>query len=141
MYISFATAPGRTTDSGDNGGTVSPYVRAFLKHIREPYVPIQILFPVKIGRTVYEITEGKQQPWQDDSFFDPFVITNKSSMFDSDGDGFPDDIDKCPNDYSLTNNGCKEPIAPIVKDSFPELVWADHALSICLFIKIHKGLV
>jgi hypothetical protein len=30
---------------------------------------------------------------------------------DSDMDGFVDNIDKCDNDYSKTNNGCPEPIA------------------------------
>ena len=27
---------------------------------------------------------------------------------DKDGDGFPDSVDNCPDDFSITNNGCPE---------------------------------
>ena len=41
-----------------------------------------------------------------------FTVTVIAPPTDTDGDGYHDGVDNCPNDASSTNNGCSEPACP-----------------------------
>ncbi len=106
VFISYAAKAGETAGSGDLGGSTSPYISAYLTHVRTPNLLIETLFK-KVGGEVVEKTKGTQHPTTKYLFFDDFYFkTATPKPKDSDGDGYPDNIDPCPNTYWTTNNGC-----------------------------------
>ncbi len=59
-FIAYSTQPGNT--AADGGGRNSPYTDSLLRFIKEPNLPIEMLFK-KVATTVSENTSGAQIPW------------------------------------------------------------------------------
>ena len=67
--IAYATQPGGLAADGANqNGT---YTEQLLQHIKSPGLSIEEMFK-RVGRGVYEETEGTQQPWVSSSLFEDF---------------------------------------------------------------------
>jgi N-acetylmuramoyl-L-alanine amidase len=59
MLIAFATAPGAVADDGD--GRNSPYTSALLKHLRDPGLPVELMFK-RVAGVVVDKTNRQQTP-------------------------------------------------------------------------------
>lgn len=110
-FISFSASYGKTASSGDSDDRIvnSPYVTAFLEYVRIPNKTIQTLFTIDISKGTRKLTGDSQQPTTEIKFDNYFYFKIATKPIDSDGDGFPNDIDRCPNEYSPTNGGCPSP--------------------------------
>ncbi|MGD9746140.1 MAG: caspase family protein, partial [Verrucomicrobiales bacterium] len=69
--VTFAAAPGKTAEDGE--GKNSPFTTALAAALKQPGLEIDQVLK-ETGRKVKEVTEGRQQPWVNSSFFDKFVV-------------------------------------------------------------------
>jgi uncharacterized caspase-like protein len=60
MLIAYAAVPGNEALDGDD--KVSPFTKAFLKHVQSPGVPITDIMG-RVGRDVQRDTDNRQHPW------------------------------------------------------------------------------
>jgi uncharacterized caspase-like protein len=64
VFISYAAKAGETAGSGDLGGSTSPYISAYLTHVRTPNLPIETLFK-KVGGEVVEKNKRNTTPYDE----------------------------------------------------------------------------
>jgi tetratricopeptide (TPR) repeat protein len=76
-FISFATTSGDVADDGN--GRNSPYTAGVLQHIQVPNVPIGTMFE-NVRKTVYESTNRKQRPREDNSLIGTFIFNPTSNL-------------------------------------------------------------
>jgi uncharacterized caspase-like protein len=74
-FIAYSTAPGSVAEDGM--GTNSPFVAALLQNIVRPGEPIEAIFR-NVRRTVLDVTEGYQRPWDASSLIAPFYFGETS---------------------------------------------------------------
>ena len=75
--VGYSTAPG--TEAFDGSGEHSPYLQAFLKHAREPNLPIEQLFK-RMRLDVAGTTAGKQIPWESSSLTSDFYFFGDTAV-------------------------------------------------------------
>jgi len=69
--IAYATAPGQV--ASDGGGRNSPYTSALVSALAKPGLEIDAVFR-ETGRMVQELSDHKQSPWMNMSFYGSFVV-------------------------------------------------------------------
>jgi len=74
-FISFAASTGQKAQDGVNGRN-SPYVKAFLRHIRTPELSISDIF-VNITNTVQQETGNSQLPWTSSTLRTPIILKTR----------------------------------------------------------------
>jgi len=71
MLIAYAAAPGNEAADGDD--KVSPFTKAFLKHVQSPGVPITDIMG-RVGKDVQRDTDNRQRPWYVSELTAPFFL-------------------------------------------------------------------
>ncbi|MDA8533782.1 caspase family protein [Burkholderiaceae bacterium] len=71
-FISFATAPGQVASDGN--GRNSPFTKHLLQALKQPNVPIELVFK-EVRRNVMAETGGEQVPWENSSLVGDFYFT------------------------------------------------------------------
>ena len=71
-FISFATAPGQVASDGN--GRNSPFTKHLLQALKQPNVPIELVFK-EVRRNVMDETGGEQVPWENSSLVGDFYFT------------------------------------------------------------------
>ncbi len=71
-FISFATAPGQVASDGN--GRNSPFTKHLLQALKQPNVPIELVFK-EVRRKVMAETSGEQVPWENSSLVGDFYFT------------------------------------------------------------------
>ncbi len=71
-FISFATAPGQV--AADGQGRNSPFTKHLLQALKQPNVPIELVFK-EVRRNVMAETAGEQVPWENSSLVGDFYFT------------------------------------------------------------------
>jgi uncharacterized caspase-like protein len=71
-FISFATAPGQVASDGN--GRNSPFTKHLLQALKQPNVPIELVFK-EVRRNVIAETAGEQVPWENSSLVGDFYFT------------------------------------------------------------------
>ena len=71
-FISFATAPGQVASDGN--GRNSPFTKHLLQALKQPNVPIELVFK-EVRRNVMDETGGEQVPWENSSLVGDFYVT------------------------------------------------------------------
>ncbi len=71
-FISFATAPGQVASDGN--GRNSPFTKHLLQALKQPNVPIELVFK-EVRRNVMAETAGEQVPWENSSLVGDFYFT------------------------------------------------------------------
>lgn len=75
--VLFSTAPGRVAVDGPAGQN-SPFAAMFLRQLSASTVDLQAL-PTKLRRDILIATEGRQLLWDQNTFDQPFSLTNSST--------------------------------------------------------------
>jgi uncharacterized caspase-like protein len=75
MLIAYAAAPGNEASDGDD--KVSPFTKAFLKHVQSAGVPITDIMG-RVGKEVQRDTDNKQRPWYVSELTAPFFLVPPS---------------------------------------------------------------
>ena len=76
-YIAFATAPGNVAYDGE--GRNSPFTTALLKHISTPNIDIRLMM-ADVRRDVFESTQQRQLPWENNSLIGRFFFDENSTL-------------------------------------------------------------
>ncbi|MEP2029782.1 MAG: caspase family protein [Paracoccaceae bacterium] len=76
-YIAFATAPGNVAYDGE--GRNSPFTAALLQHISTPNIDIRLMM-ADVRRDVFETTEQRQLPWENNSLIGRFFFDENSTL-------------------------------------------------------------
>ena len=76
-YIAFATAPGNVAYDGE--GRNSPFTTALLNHISIPNIDIRLMM-ADVRRDVFEATEQRQLPWENNSLIGRFFFDENSTL-------------------------------------------------------------
>ena len=77
--IAFSTSPNECAqDGGGNGHSV--YTNALLQYIGREYLSVEDLFK-KVRKTVYNLTEGAQVPWEHTSLIGDFVFNTGQLVY------------------------------------------------------------
>ncbi len=82
-YIAFATAPGNVAYDGT--GRNSPFTAALLKHIATPNIDIRLMM-ADVRRDVFEATQQRQLPWENNSLIGRFFFDENSTLERLDSD-------------------------------------------------------
>lgn len=70
--IAFATSPGKV--AADGVGENSPFTAALVEQLAQPGLEIEQVF-IETGRKVKLITQDRQIPWRNSSFYGSFILT------------------------------------------------------------------
>lgn len=70
--ISFATRPGGVAEDGE--GKNGLYTLGLLKHIREPNLPVELMFK-RVASAVVKLSAGRQEPWIEGSIRGEFAFS------------------------------------------------------------------
>ena len=73
-FVAYSTAPGSVAADGD--GKNSPFVTALARQIGRKGQPIEVIFR-DVRRSVLELTDGKQTPWDSSSLISPFYFVGE----------------------------------------------------------------
>jgi len=76
-YFAFATAPGNVAYDGQ--GRNSPFTSALLRHIDTPNVDVRLMM-ADVRRDVFEATERRQMPWENNSLIGRFYFREDSQL-------------------------------------------------------------
>ncbi len=76
--IAYATSPGKVAYDGK--GQNSPYTKQLIKQMKEPNVPVELMFK-KVRKGVKLETNGKQSPWYEASIDGDFYFKSFNSGF------------------------------------------------------------
>ncbi|MEP0951101.1 MAG: caspase family protein [Paracoccaceae bacterium] len=76
-YIAFATAPGNVAYDGE--GRNSPFTTALLQHISAPNLDIRLMM-ADVRRDVFEATQQRQLPWENNSLIGRFFFDENSTL-------------------------------------------------------------
>jgi hypothetical protein len=76
-YIAFATAPGNVAYDGE--GRNSPFTTALLQHISTPNIDIRLMM-ADVRRDVFEATQQRQLPWENNSLIGRFFFDENSTL-------------------------------------------------------------
>lgn len=76
-YIAFATAPGNVAYDGE--GRNSPFTTALLNHISTPNIDIRLMM-ADVRRDVFEATQQRQLPWENNSLIGRFFFDEDSTL-------------------------------------------------------------
>jgi hypothetical protein len=76
-YIAFATAPGNVAYDGE--GRNSPFTTALLQHISTPNIDIRLMM-ADVRRDVFESTQQRQLPWENNSLIGRFFFDENSTL-------------------------------------------------------------
>jgi uncharacterized caspase-like protein len=71
MLIAYAAAPGNEASDGDD--KLSPFTKAFVKHVQSAGVPITDIMG-RIGKEVQRDTDNRQHPWYVSELTAPFFL-------------------------------------------------------------------
>ncbi len=76
-YIAFATAPGNV--AYDGSGQNSPFTAALVRHIDTPNIDIRLMM-ADVRQDVFEETEQRQLPWENNSLIGRFFFRQDSAL-------------------------------------------------------------
>lgn len=76
-YIAFATAPGNVAYDGE--GRNSPFTTALLQHVSTPNIDIRLMM-ADVRRDVFEATQQRQLPWENNSLIGRFFFDENSTL-------------------------------------------------------------